>query len=222
MASVHTTEKFGAEGEPLVTIDDFAPDPTALFDAACAGSYGYPGPHYPGLRAPADPAYLGSRMDLLKDILTDVFAMPQGAHLVECAYSIVTTPRAALTPIQRIPHFDTLDPGRLALLHYLCDERGGGTAFYRHRATGFETITQACHGPYTRALQAEAAQLPAQGYVDGDTALFEETGLVAARFNRMVIYRGYRLHSGVIPQDLALSPDPRRGRVTVNTFLPAR
>ncbi|MEO0786552.1 MAG: DUF6445 family protein, partial [Pseudomonadota bacterium] len=104
----------------------------------------------------------------------------------------------------------------------LCDERGGGTAFYRHRASTFETISQDRHGAYGATLQKEVDALPDSGYVDGDTELFEETGRVAARFNRMVIYRGYRLHSGVIPADLTLSSDPREGRLTVNTFLQGR
>ncbi|MEL6661432.1 MAG: DUF6445 family protein [Pseudomonadota bacterium] len=222
MGSAFRTEVVGTEAEPLVIIDDFAEEPEALFETACAQAYSPRGVHYPGVRAQADPAYLGARMDLLKEVLTDVFDMPRGAALVECAFSLVTTPRDALTPIQRIPHFDSTDPGRLALLHYLCDERGGGTAFYRHRASGFETISQDRHSAYGAALQKEVDALPDSGYVDGDTDLFEETGRVAARFNRMVIYRGYRLHSGVIPTGLPLSSEPREGRLTVNTFLQGR
>ena len=222
MAAAFQIERFGTEAEPLIIIDNFAADPDALVEAACSQSYAPRGAHYPGIRAPADPSYLGARMDLLQQVLTDVFDLPTGAALVECAFSIVTTQRDALTPIQRIPHFDSTDPGRLALLHYLCGEGGGGTAFYRHRTTGFETIAQDRLGRYESALKGEVDALPMSGYVDGDTALYEETGRVAARFNRMVVYRGFRLHSGVIPLDCHLSPDPRDGRLTVNTFLQGR
>lgn len=222
MDAVVTTKHFGDAGEPLVIIDGFAPDPQALLEAAYAQDYQPIGPHYPGIRAQAAPAYLAARMDVLETVLREAFACAKGAALVECAFSLVTTPPGALTPIQRIPHFDSVDPGRFALLHYLCDASGGGTAFYRHRSTGFETISQDRHAAYTAALQTESAQLPPAGYVSGHTDLFEETGRVDARFNRMVIYRGYRLHSGVIPPDLPLSADPREGRLTVNTFLQAR
>ncbi|MCI4645759.1 MAG: DUF6445 family protein [Hyphomonadaceae bacterium] len=213
---------FGNEGEPVVIIDDFASDPGALFEAACAKSYQPIGPYYPGIRAQADPGYLSEHMELFADVLPGVFGLENGAHLSECAFSLVTTPRDALAPIQRIPHFDSTSPKILALLHYLCDETGGGTAFYRHRSTGFETISETRHRPYDTALRTENAQNTPTGYVDGDTSLFEETGRVKAKFNRMAIYRGYRLHSGVIPEDLSLSADPREGRLTVNTFFQGR
>ncbi|MEM1106825.1 MAG: DUF6445 family protein [Pseudomonadota bacterium] len=222
MTQEYTIERMGEEAEPLVIIDDFSPDPDRLFAVATERAYARKGPHYPGVRAGADPAYLGARMEVLQDVLTHVFGLAAGADLVECAFSVVTTPPGALTPIQRIPHFDSTDPKRLALLHYLCDGSAGGTAFYRHRATGFEKITAARHGPYTAALQGEAADLPGAGYIAGTTTMFEEVGRVSAAWNRMAIYRGCRLHSGVIPDGLTLSEDPRKGRLTVNTFLQGR
>jgi len=54
--------------------------------------------------------------------------------------------------------------------------------------------------------------------VDG-TELFELIGKVEAKWNRLVIYRSYRLHSGLIPKDAALSPVLGEGRLTVNTFV---
>ena len=42
---------------------------------------------------------------------------------------------------------------------------------------------------------------------------------VEARPDRLVLYRGRQLDSGVIPDIAALSPDPRRGRLTINMFL---
>ncbi|MFZ9395042.1 MAG: DUF6445 family protein [Erythrobacter sp.] len=32
-------------------------------------------------------------------------------------------------------------------------------------------------------------------------------------------YRGRQLHSGVIPEPAVLSPDPRKGRLTINMFI---
>ena len=216
--------RIGHEREPIVVIDGFSADPAALVEQAAALHYEKLGPHYPGIRAPAASAYLAARMDLLQEVLSGVFGVSRGADLVECNYSIVTTPPSALAPIQRLPHFDSTDPGRIAILHYLCQPLDGGTAFYRHRATGFETISASRLEDYSEVLQAEADArgLPQAEYVRADTALFEQTYRVDAAFNRLVIYRGWSLHSGVIPPDLTFSPDPRKGRLTVNTFLQAR
>jgi len=156
--------------------------------------------------------------------LSDVFGHSNGADLVECNFSIVTTPPEALTPLQRLPHFDAADPGRIAVLHYLCGPSAGGTAFYRHRTTGFETVSLSRMEDYAERLDADLARHgdPKAEYLRGDTALFEQTYRVGAAFNRLVIYRGWTLHSGTVPAGLALSGDPRAGRLTVNTFLQAR
>jgi hypothetical protein len=216
--------KIGHEGEPIVIIDGFSSDPQALVEHAAGLSYTKLGPHYPGMRAPANAAYLAARMDLLQQVLMDAFGLRNGAHLVECNYSLVTTPPAQLTPIQRLPHFDSTDPGRIAVLHYLCTPEHGGTGFYRHRASGFETVSASRMEDYARMIEDEVGRrgVPAAEYLRGDTAQFEQTYRVEAAFNRLVIYRGWTLHSGHIPQGHSLSPDPRTGRLTVNTFLQAR
>ena len=59
----------------------------------------------------------------------------------------------------------------------------------------------------------------ANGYVRGSTNGFEEIGRVQARFNRLVVYPGNLFHSGILPDDYDFSPDPRRGRLTINIFL---
>ena len=48
------------------------------------------------------------------------------------------------------------------------------------------------------------------------------TGAVEARPDRLVLYRGRLLHSGVIPEGASLSSDPAEGRLTINMFLSAR
>lgn len=219
-----TVHRIGHEGEPLAVIDDFHDAPEDLCRIAGTLTFSERGPHYPGIRAPADPGYLARRMDLLQEVLSRVFGFTQGAGLVECNYSLVTTPPAQLRPIQRLPHFDSTDPGRIAILHYLCPAEAGGTAFYRHRSTGFETVSSDRLDEYSRLLEDDIARcgLPDAAYVAGDTQIFVQTFSIPAAFNRLVIYRGRTLHSGAIPQDLPFSPDPRLGRLTVNTFLQAR
>ena len=118
-----------------------------------------------------------------------------------------------------MPHFDATSAGQIAVLHYLCDASHGGTAFYRHRSTGFETITPERLQPYIATLSAELERTPPpQAYVTGDTPLFEQIGAVEARFDRAVIYPSRLLHSGDI-RPSSLSLDPRRGRLTANSFL---
>ena len=216
--------RIGHEREPIVIIDDFSSDPASLLEQAAALSYSQLGPHYPGVRSPARPAYLAERMDVLQKVLADVFGLARGADLVECNYSIVTTPPGALTPLQRLPHFDSTEPENIAVLHYMCAPSQGGTAFYRHRATGFETVSPSRLEDYTSVLEEEMDRrgIPDAGYMRDDTALFEQTYRIEAAFNRLVIYRGWSLHSAAIPPDLAFSPDPRTGRLTINTFLRAR
>jgi len=219
-----TVLKFGHEGEPVVLIDSYVRDAELLRTHAASQFWQRLGPHYPGVRAPAPATYLNERADLLKRVLIEVFDMTNGAELVESNFSLVTTPPEQLSPIQRLPHFDSLDRGRLALLHYLGGPDQGGTAFYRHRSTGFETLSEERHSPYAQKLQSEvtaAGGVPA-GYFCGDSPLFEKIGEIQALPNRMAIYRGVTLHSGVIPDGFPFDPDPRTGRLTINTFLQAR
>ena len=56
--------------------------------------------------------------------------------------SLVTTPPEKLTYLQRIPHIDSVASKELAFIHYLFKADLGGTAFYRHRKTGFEYVDQ--------------------------------------------------------------------------------
>ena len=217
-------ERLGSEGEPVVTIDNFSLDPHAFLKAAKRAEYGPAGRHYPGLRAPAPADYLKARGDLIGAVLADVFGCRTGAHLIECNFSIVTTPPEALTPIQRLPHFDGADSSKLALLHYICPPEAGGTSFYRHRATGFETITTGRLAEYDAALRREVSEigLPAATYCAGSTAQFERIGRVQAAFNRMVIYRGITLHSGDILQPEQIGQGMDAARITVNTFFSIR
>lgn len=214
----------GAENQPVVIIDDFTSGPERLVEDACTRSFSALGPYYPGIRAPAPAAYLAEAGDLLESVLRDVFDIRSGAALVECNYSLVTTPPGELQAIQRLPHFDTTDPGRIALLHYLCRPGQGGTRFFRHRATGYETVTADRFESYRETLHAEASRfgLPPARYFGNGSDQFEEIGHYEAAFNRVLIYRGLTLHSGAIPEGFACSKDPGTGRLTVNTFFQAR
>lgn len=219
MSETVSVERIGREGEPLVVIDGFAPDPDALRTAAREAVFEPAGEHYPGIRAPLPPDYLHGRLPLIARQIGRHFARCRRVHVVNASFSIVTAPPTALTVKQRLPHVDAFGAGRIALIHYLSPEGGDGTAFFRHRATGFETVSDDRAPAYFDALSAELADSPPPlAYVADDTPLFERTLAAEARFNRALLYRSYLLHSGAIAPDAALSPDPATGRLTITAF----
>ncbi|WP_018995597.1 DUF6445 family protein [Hirschia maritima] len=220
----YTLIKLGNEEFPVAIIDDFSEAPETLRETGLNSHYSKGGRHYPGHRAPASASYLKPQNTLLQSIIRDVFGFRNGAAIIECNYSIVTTPPSALTPIQRIPHFDGTMPDNLALLHYLCDEEEGGTSFYRHRSTGFESITQERLKTYDSSLQSEIKKygMPKSEYFSNSNKMFEKIGHVEAKFNRMVIYNGLHLHSGNINQPQNIGGAPQNARMTLNTFMRAK
>ncbi len=112
----------------------------------------------------------------------------------------------------------------MAILHYLALEDGDGTGFYRHRSTGFETITPERGAAYFANLKADLAKHgpPPGAYINGDTAIFERIAHFEGRFNRALIYRGRLLHSGAISPGRDLPCDALTGRLTVASFLAAQ
>ncbi|MFM7377228.1 MAG: DUF6445 family protein [Erythrobacter sp.] len=216
-----TVERLGREGEPLVIIDNFTGQPERLRAMGLAVQYHPAGVDYPGIRALADPSYLDLRRELMMQVMARVFGLARGISCEIAAFSLVTLAPEQLTLRQRIPHHDHSDAGRVAIMHYLDGPQSGGTAFYRHRRTGFEAITPAREAAFAAALREDEREFgpPPPGYPRGDSDAYEQIGAVEARPDRMALYRGRQLHSGIIPDPAALSADPARGRLTVNMFL---
>jgi hypothetical protein len=213
--------RIGRERQAIAIVDDFAPDPAALRAAAQANRFGPADHHYPGIRARLPPDYLPAVRPIIASVLRKVFGVAR-ADLLDASFSIVTTPPDALSVQQRLPHVDAVAPGRIALVHYLAPEGGDGTAFFRHRASGFETIDAARAPAYFERLAAQLrSHSPAPAYIADSTPLFERIALVEGRFNRAVLYRSAALHSGAIGPDTLLTDDPARGRLTVTAFLSA-
>ncbi|HVJ03449.1 MAG TPA: DUF6445 family protein [Sphingomonas sp.] len=215
----------GGEREPLLQIDGLLRHPEALVDyAALEGrfepAYGPKG-GYPGIRSPAPLDYVETVVRAVDPLLRRAFGL-ESVRLgrAECNLSLVTLDAGVLVPLQREPHVDTSDPLQFAFLHYLCPASFGGTAFYRHRSTGFETLTAERLDTY-RAARAREGEAPA-GYIAADTDHFVQTGAAEAAPNRLVVYRSCLLHSGRIAPDAPLSADPRQGRLTANIFLTYR
>jgi hypothetical protein len=211
---------------PVVVIDDFSGDADGLVAIAQAlAPYDDAGNYYPGLRriiTEADEAanlYVDRTCEAAAQFVAGAFDV-EGFDLVEASFSMVTADPAELRPAQRAPHFDSTDPKYFALLHYLRVPEGSGTAFYRQRSTRIERVTEVNVSTFVRTADAEAAMLPADsGYIAGSNDFFEQIGAVEAVPDRLIIYQGSLLHSGIIPAAMNFSPDPRIGRLTANFFL---
>jgi hypothetical protein len=211
----------GESRQPVLIIDDFTGNVREIVEiaAALAPFDQSRDTYYPGLRRhimPADRDAFAYAEDLLEEIgpfLGDIFGF-EWFDWIEASFSMIASPTDALIPQQRIPHFDSTDPGYLAILHYLSDT--DGTAFYRQRATGVETVTPQNVDAVVAAARTAADD--ATGYFHGSDAHYEQIGLVEGVADRLVLYRGSLLHSGIIRPDAQLSTDPRQGRLTANLF----
>jgi hypothetical protein len=207
-------------------IDDFLLNPQAMVDVAAQCEFN---PYatmasrkgYPGIRAQAPADYSNNITELLELIIKANFDVPEQSELRKsvCAFSLTTTPAVQLGPLQCTPHFDASTPHHIAALLYLCDGRHGGTGFYRHNATGLQQITEDTREHYLDVYYEQInAVRPAQRYFDKSSEQFTLLGMIPAKFNRMVIYRGSLLHSACINPSISLDADPRTGRLTVNSF----
>jgi hypothetical protein len=217
--------RFGHGQHPVVVIDDFSGHVDAIVEIAAALA---PFPQngdsfFPGLRRyitqedQAAFAYATAVLQNAGRFIGGAFDH-DSFDWVEASFSMVATAPDALTPPQRAPHFDSSDPADLAVLHYLCDTEG--TAFYRHRQTGIEQVNDANSAEFIQ--QARPAALAAQGYIHDSDQDYERIGHVEGVRDRLVIYRGSLLHSGIIPPGKPLSTDPRVGRLTANLFVYGR
>lgn len=214
-------ESIGAEAQPLVILDDFAPDPDGLRSFAQAADFTPALNHFPGVRAALPADYLATQLPIIAMAAAEALGRRGSITVVDASFSIVSTPTGELTIPQRLPHIDAFTEDRIALIHYLSPADGDGTAFFRHRSTGFETVDEAKRELFFRHLDIELRHggVPPPEYVLGDTPLFECIRSEPARYNRALLYRSWNLHSGAISPDNALSADPAAGRLTVTGFL---
>ncbi len=219
LASTHI-ERFSSENHILITIDAILSDPKIAIQTASLQIFAKITPQYPGVRAPLDPDLCASWLGELAPLLDDTFGKSAKGWEMQGWYSIVTTQPHQLQPIQRLPHVDGTDPNQIALMLYLNRTPHGGTAFFRHKSTGLETLTAETYPRYGAALQQDVARtgLPPAAYATDGAPHFERTHTVPGIFNQAVLYRGNILHSGVIDNATPLPADPATGRLTINAF----
>jgi len=212
----------GRERAPLLVIDNLVANPDDLVQVAARKHYGPTVRFYPGIRAQAPLSYQQILSSELRPLLTQYFNLPdRPVRFSMCHFSLVTTPPDQLAAIQRIPHIDSVESMGLAAVHYLFKTNLGGTAFYRHRKTGFEYIDESRKATYFQSLEAEngGADMPGAEYINGDTPLFEQIAKQDGVFNRALIYRRNSLHSGCIGKEFLADPNPLTGRLSINSFI---
>ncbi len=218
--------RFGNRQSPVVVIDDFSGSLEHILEIAeDLAPYPRHTNYYPGVRRiftaadTAANAYVEETCERAAQFIAGAFDIDV-FDLLEASFSMVTLKPTELSPPQRAPHFDTTDQKDLALLHYLRAPPNSGTAFFRQRATGIERVTELNVSVFDPVAEVQNAQLPADlGYFHGSDEFFEQIGAVEAVPDRMIIFQGSLLHSGIIPPDVPLTGDPRQGRLTANIFV---
>jgi len=222
-SDIHVQElTIGFEKARLVVIDNFVSEPDRLVHRATNRPYADPGSYFPGVRTPAPLAYRHLLETRLSDMLLEYFQLKNGRLTVhKCHYSLVTTSPDKLAYLQRIPHLDSVSSTGLASVHYLFKRNFDGTAFYRHRKTGFEYVDESRNKTYYDCVESErnGPHAPQSGYIDGDTPLYEQISKQDGVFNRILIYRKNSLHSGVIGRDFIPDANPLTGRLSINSFM---
>ena len=204
---------------PVLVVDNYVADLDAIVSRARALAP-YPqatGP-YPGERhfiTPADGLmadYIGPMLDTLAPMISDAFnADILGA--ISASLSKVTTPPEKLTRFQSHPHFDDTSGKMIAILHYLTPTMG--TALYRHRATGFERITEDRLDYYFKSIAHLGAR---ERYICGSNDEYEMTAAITGHRGRIAVYPSNALHSGMITPDHFTDVGCRE-RLTSNVFI---
>jgi len=219
---VHQVVYVGREKVPLIVIDNFLEDAESLIEFCVASAaFNNADSFYPGLRMPAPKLYIQAIHYYLGSLLDATFGLKKDMWQTgRSLYSMVVTPPAQLKVQQCIPHIDSFNRGDLACVHFLCDESKGGTSLYRHKKTGFEYIDPKRLEEYNQCVIAQGGiDIQQKSYMNGSTDLFEQIACIDAKFNRLVIYPGSVLHSGNIAPDFSFDPDPKTGRLTLNSFI---
>ncbi|MET0355250.1 MAG: DUF6445 family protein [Cellvibrio sp.] len=220
-----TTLYVGNEQEPVVIVDNLLKHPEDLIRYAETGAafQKETKDFYPGIRKSLTPDYAEAIYHQLTQTMGTVFGKKTTVNikLLSSLLSLATTRTAELRPIQSVPHADSFLSNNIASVHYLCDSQFGGTSFYRHRSTGFETLNSQRIQQYAPKIKSEVMQLnkTSYEYINGDTELFERIASVDAKFNRAIFYRSNILHSANIPSNIYLGVRPKTGRLTANTLI---
>ena len=215
-----------------VVIDDFLRSPRQAVEYACAHKEGFVMLEraYPGFVLPVDNGIMEDINRFIQREMSRLFPICRGGMEFHSQYSLATLQPDEFTWVQRLCHTDPrLAPGRVnyaALLYLFDDPEMGGTGFYRWKEPEFwQQMTAAQRDDPDAGIEIlrEKFQMfrdPACYMTESNEAA-ELLDVVPAKFNRFVFYSGSLPHSAYIPNPGLLSPDPAKGRLTLNCFVNA-
>ena len=212
----------GNEKTPVLIIDNFLYEAEALLGFAVKyGEFRDGTNFYPGIQSQAPAFYSHALQTYLPKIICEAFGLKlENINYSQSTYSLILTPPARLALPQSRPHVDTIHKEQLACVHYLCTPEKGGTSMYRHKATGFEQLSPERMDIYGKHLEIEEQDVSwHKKYINGSNQYYEETARYEANFNRLIMYPSDVLHSASIPENLQFRPNPKLGRLTLNSFI---
>jgi hypothetical protein len=222
-------QTIGNEKTPIVIVDDVLTDCSGLINIAVKETaFGMINSSmYPGVRAILPKQYVMLILRAVAAPLDKIYGIPQDKRLTPFGtyFSLVSIPQAELHALQKAPHFDSAETLYFAMIHYLDPKPHGGTGFFRHKSTGFERITPERKDSYLKILKhkvennSDENSEASNGYVSKTDSDFELFHTVDYKPNRLVLYPGGILHSGLIVEDTDISSDPANGRLTANMFI---
>jgi hypothetical protein len=221
-------QRFGS-GQVCVVVDDALADPEKLLQFAVAQREQFrtsDANAYPGVMLALSDKFTASLGDFFAAHARRHFDARRTVH-VHSRLSMVTLPPSELRPWQCICHRDPPAVDRShsiqgSVLYLFRDGSLGGTSFYEPSRSAAETSQ----------LFEDANRLPDdlfwrkydidRGYLCGSNSWFNRVGEVPARWNRIIFYDAYGLHSGDIGAPDRLTADPLTGRLTLNGFFTSR
>lgn len=216
--------RIGRRGVKVSVINNVLHNPDGVAALGFTQSYAQDRSNlYPGMRAAMPERFSTPFRAWLTPILqrNGVLRTNQAISGDTSFFSVVTTAARDLLPIQCIPHYDSTDPTLLAAVIYLCDTRFCATAFYRHRRTGYEEITEENVNNYKLALNTDMRMhgAPKQEYMNGDSLLFETVFSNELQFNSALVYPARVLHAAMIEKQFNSPQDRSEWRLTVTSLL---
>lgn len=216
------------QGECCHVVDNVLADPEGFVEWASTQAFeparDYP---YPGLVVPV-PLDMARRM---VDYFSQYLRKPIGARRVldlSGRLSLVTLAPEQLEPRQWQCHRDRIaaDPRETlfaaSVLYLFKNASLGGTSFYVPRQSALQTDQMVVDSQRLDVATFSQRYGLMPGYMHGSNAYFERIASVPAAWNRLVFYDGSLFHSADVDQPALLSPDPARGRLTLNGFYTCR
>ncbi len=215
--------KIGNEKTRVLLVDDVFADIDAIHTLACKQVFeAEASTYYPGVRARCPAALRDALLTMSSGIIRQAYRLKDTERLADQGswLSIACTQPDKLKPLQCVPHFDSQRHTDFAIMLYSSKGHFQGTGFYRHNPTGFENITPERWPAFeqSRRKNTPHGKSHSQEYFHGSDEQYTLMGKIDYKPNRLVIYPGTLLHSGLINSSKTLSDSPVDGRLTVNVF----